>query len=297
VQRHDLIKRNAVLYQQTVTMNERLTELNRSLEEQVVRETRQNERLATLNQALHENFDRSVELCLKVMQTFHPALGAEATRVHDICRGLAEVLGMPPDQRSIFEVSAWLHDIGLVGMPRRLIKMWQKSPQLLKPAERTLLEQHPILGQELAGFMNELADVGVVIRAHHEHYDGTGYPDHLKGEKIPWLARLLAVAINYASYDNPHTALAKIREQSGTVFDPEAVRVLDRHRPANVNVQKERQVLFSELQPGMVLAKGIYGANGLLLMPEGQRLSHLAIEKLQNHHRVNRITQALLVYC
>jgi response regulator RpfG family c-di-GMP phosphodiesterase len=297
VQRYDLIKYNASLHEQTVAMNARLVELNQSLEYQVGRESEQKESLAALNQALQENFTRSVELCLKVLETFYPALGAQATRVHELCRRLADALEMPPEQRNVFEVSAWLHDIGLVGVPRRLIRMTEKTPQLLKPAERTLLEQHPVLGQELAAFMHDLSEVGRVIRAHHERFDGTGYPDRLRGENIPWLARLLSVAVEFAAHDNPHVGIAEVRKLSGSAFDPEAVRVFDRHRPTNFTTRKERQILFSELQAGMVLAKGIYGANGLLLLPEGQSLNELAIEKLRNHNRVSRINHALVVYC
>ena len=297
VQRYDLVKYNASLHEQAMGMNARLVELNQSLEHHLARETMQNERLAGLNEALQQNFARSVELCLKVLQTYYPALGAQATRVHESCRGLAEALRMSSDERNVLEVSAWLHDIGLVGVPRRLIRLNEKTPQLLKPAERRLLEQHPILGQELAGFMHNLSEVGRVIRGHHERFDGTGYPDGLRGENIPWLARLLAVAIEYAAHENPNVGIGEVRKQSGNALDPEAVRIFDRHRPTNIRTQKERQVLFSELEAGMVLARGIYGANGLLLLPEGQQLNQVAIEKLRNHNRVSRIQHALLVYC
>lgn len=297
VQRHDLIRHNAKLHQETVTMNQRLSEMNRSLEQQVAREADQNNRLAGLNLALQQNFSRSVQLCLRVMQTFYPGLGSQAHRVYELCRALADQLEMPPGQRHIFEVSAWLHDIGMLGLPRRLIRAWEKSPSLLKPADHTLLQQHPILGQELAGFIDHLSDVGAIIRAHHERFDGTGYPDGLAGENIPWLARLLAVAIAFAEGDDPSEALEHIRRGSGTAFDPEAIKVFEHHRPKKPMPRRERQVPFSELRAGMVLARGIYGANGLLLVAEGQTVNDLAIEKLQNHNRVNPITQSLVVYC
>jgi hypothetical protein len=67
--------------------------------------------------------------------------------------------------------------------------------------------------------------------------------------------------------------------------------------PRAVVPHKEREVLLSELRPGMVMAKGIYTANGMLLIPEGQVLSELYIDKLNNHNRVSAIVQALLVYC
>lgn len=298
VQRFELICRNRELQRTTLAMNEQLAALNRSLEQKIESEANHNHELAELNRALAENLDRSVEICLKTMQTFYPSLGLQARQVHSLCRAMAESLQLPQEQSRVLEISAWLHDIGLVGIPRRLIRLWQKSPASLNKAERELLQQHPILGQELTGFIHHLNGVGKVIRAHHERFDGKGYPDGLAGEDIPWLGRLLAVAVAFAS-DTSATpvALESIQQQSGTTFDPEAVRLLLRCQHHARIPRGEREILLSELQPGMVLAKGIYGANGLLLMPEGQILSQAFITKLQNHHRVNPIKQTLLVYC
>ena len=300
VQRHDLICRNAYLQRATQTMNEKLSELNRSLECQVAREAQQIRQLAQLNGALEQNLQRSVELCLNTMQTFYPGLGAQAKRVFEICRVMAESLDLPAEKKQILEISALLHDIGLVGVPRRLIKLWQKTPKSLSAADLTLIRQHPILGQELASFVHHLSEVGTVIRAHHERFDGTGYPDGLAGEDIPWLGRLLAVAVSYVESEHQEwdpEALESIQRGSGTVFDPEAVRLFCRCRPRSSMSFKEREMLLSELKAGMILARGIYGANKMLLIPEGEILTDSVIDKIKNHNRVNPIRQSLLVYC
>ncbi len=298
VQRHELIRRNGELQRTTQAMNEQLAGLNQSLAQQVAREADQNRQLADLNLALEQNLQRSVELSLRTMQTFYPTLGEQARKVRDLCHHLAEAAQWPEDQRRVLEFAAWLHDIGLVGVPRRLILLWQKGPEQLTPAERALIQQHPVLGQELAGFMHHLADVGLVIRAHHERFDGTGFPDQLAGETIPWLGRVLAVAACYVeSQSDDETAVERIQRGSGTAFDPEAVRLVSRHRPHVVRPRREKEILLAELSPGMVLAKGIYAANGLLLIPSGQVLSEPYIDKLRNHNRVNPIRQTLLVYC
>lgn len=297
VQRYELICRNAVLQATTLAMNEKLGRLNQSLSEQMAKVASQNQQLEELNAALAENLKRSVELCVQTMQTFYPTLGSRARRVFSVCKAIADHLNLPRDQRQVLEFSAWLHDIGLVGVPRQLIKRWQTSPETLEEAELVLVQQHPILGQELVGFMHHLRSVGTVIRSHHERYDGKGYPDGLAGDEIPWLGRLLAVAANYAEsrHDDALTVEA-IRINSGTVFDPEAVRVFARSLPTAVVPRKEREVMLAELRPGMVIAKGIYTASGILLIPEGQTLSEPYIDKLHNHNRVNPISQTLLVY-
>jgi response regulator RpfG family c-di-GMP phosphodiesterase len=296
IQRYELICRNAVLQATTLAMNEKLTQLNKSLAQQVAKIESQNQQLAELNQALSQNLQRSVSLCLQVMETFYPLLGSQARRVFELCKAMANGLRLDPEQRQILEISAWLHDVGLVGVPRQLIRRWQQGEEMTE-AEQALVEHHPVLGQELVGFVHTLAEVGTIIRAHHERFDGSGYPDQLMGENIPWLGRLLAVAVSYA--ESPYagqSAVEAIRLGSGKTFDPEAVRAFLRGLPQATVPRREREVLLSELRPGMVLAKGIYTANGLLLIPEGQELSAPYIDKLLNHNRVSPISQSLLVY-
>jgi response regulator RpfG family c-di-GMP phosphodiesterase len=298
VQRHELICSNRRLNAETMEMNERLTRLNRELQAQVDKIAEQNARLEQLATAQEENLRQSVELCVQTMQTFYPTLGNQARRVFELCKAMAHDLELPTEQQQTLELSAWVHDIGLVGVPRQLIKSWQEKPDSLNDAERALVEHHPILGEELAQFAHHLQEVGPTIRAHHERFDGAGYPDHLAGEQIPPLARLLAVAVAYAESDLTGQAAADmISAGSGTAFDPEAVRTFLRSLPKAVVPGKQREVLLTDLQPGMVLAQGIYTATGLLLFPDGQKLTPTYIDKLINHNRINPISQSLLVYC
>jgi len=298
VQRYELLTRNNVLQATTLAMNEKLTQLNRELELQLARGSEQNNKLSELNSALERNLSRSIELCVQTMQTFYPTLGNQARRAFEVCRSMAEVLNLPPDQKQILEMAAWLHDVGLIGVPRHLIRKWQSEPQNLDEAERLLIEHHPILGQELAPFVHHLEGVGKIIRSHHERFDGKGYPDNLTASDIPWLSRLLAVAVVFAeSTLEQEDAIQAIRMEAGAAFDPEAIRVFVRAIPRATVPRKEREVLLSELTPGMVLAKGIYTSSGLLLIPEGQQLSAPYIDKLLNHNRINPINQSLVVYC
>jgi response regulator RpfG family c-di-GMP phosphodiesterase len=232
------------------------------------------------------------------MQTFHPTLGNCARRVQALCRSMGQGAELTPAQQQILEISAAIHDIGLIGLPRQLIKRWEETPQSLNEAERALVQHHPVLGQELAGFVHRLQSVGSIIRSHHERFDGSGYPDGLKGAAIPWLSRILAVAVAFAeSQLDSKEAAELISQGSGSAFDPEAVRLFQRAAPKAVVPGKQREVMLSELAPGMVLAQGIYSENGVLLMPDGQRLTSTYIDKLLNYNRINPISQSLLVYC
>ena len=288
--RYDMLCRNANLQTQTTAMNQQLAA-------QLAQLDAQNRELRGLNETLRKNLDRSVQLCLKMMETFYPLLGQKARRVFAICQAMAETLQLPEDQRRVLEIGSRLCDIGLVRVPRELIRKWQETPDGLTLEERALVELHPALGQELVAFVADLEAVGPTIRAHHERYDGQGYPDKLGGEQIPWLARLLAVAVAYADHpSNDAEALESIKTGSGQAYDPDAVRAFLRCLPQAEVPRSQRSVLLSELQPGMVVAQGIYTAFGVLLIPEGQTLAEPHINLLRNHSRISPITQSLLVY-
>jgi response regulator RpfG family c-di-GMP phosphodiesterase len=275
-----------------------LRSLNQALETQVARVAEQNSLLAAFSRSQEENLRRSIELCVQTMRTFYPTLGNQSRRVSALCAAMSGMSEMTADQKQSLEIASHRYDIGLVGIPRQLIKRWQETPTGLSEAEWTLIHQHPVLGQELAAFVHHLKPVGPTIRGHHERFDGTGYPDRLQRENIPWLARLLAVAVAHAEFDgSPKDAEEMIHQGSGSLFDPEAVRLFLRAVPKAVVPGKQRIVPLSDLRPGMVLAEGIYSENGMLLIPDGQRLTATYIDKLHNYNRINPISQSLLVYC
>lgn len=297
VQRHDLIVRNTLLQATTLSMNEELASLNRALQSRVAAEAEHRQRLSEMNQALQLNLHHSVQLCLKVLQSFYPTLGTQARRVFGLCRAMADLLKLSETDRQTLELAAWLHDIGLVGTPRALIRKWQLHPDTLTPAEQAQLEQHPILGEELIDFVANLQQVGRVIRGHHEQFDGRGYPDRLAGKEIPWLSRVLAVAVAYAERKAPHaSAVESLTLGSGWRFDPEAVQLLLRALPQASIPRQEREAAPTELQPGMTLASGVRTHAGMLLVPEGQVLTEAHIESILNHHRLQALSSPLLVY-
>ncbi|HEV2693992.1 MAG TPA: HD domain-containing phosphohydrolase [Verrucomicrobiae bacterium] len=298
VQRYQLICQNAHLQASTQSMNAQLVDLNRSLEQQLQLTSQQNSKLGELNTALETNLFRSLELCIHTMQTFYPSLGTQARRVNQLARVMGQLAKLSPDEQRTLESAALLHDIGLVGIPRQIIRRWQENPDSLPDAERALIEQHPILGQELAAFVSQLDQVGHIIRGHHERLDGRGYPDQRVGENIPWLARLLAVPAAFASYPiNDAAAIEKIKNGADTAFDPIAVRIFLQAQTMAQVPRRERQINLNELRPGMVLATGIYTPNGLLLVPEGKTLNATYIEKVLNYNRFQPLVQALTVYC
>ncbi|MGC8761729.1 MAG: bifunctional diguanylate cyclase/phosphohydrolase [Bryobacteraceae bacterium] len=168
-------------------------------------------------------------------------------RMAHFAAGLGRALGLKEDQIMALRVAAVLHDIGQVAVPDHIIM----KPGRLTPDEFQRLKVHPVIGAQIieqAGFPRLVSDI---VRAHHERWDGTGYPLGLRGDEIPIEARVLAavdmlLALNterrYRRALSLDEAMARIRQEAGTGLDPMVVarleciyRDLDREAPARTS--------------------------------------------------------------
>lgn len=138
---------------------------------------------------------------------------------------LADKLGLNNQLKEKLDVAALLHDIGKIGINTNILN----KPGSLTPEEYESIKKHPHLGFMALQAATKLADVAQIILAHHERYDGRGYPNNLDGDKIPLLARIISVADAFdAMYsDRPYRkglTLSKITEiiseERGHQFDP-----------------------------------------------------------------------------
>jgi HD-GYP domain-containing protein (c-di-GMP phosphodiesterase class II) len=119
-----------------------------------------------------------------------PQAGGHAERCGRLCRLLATELGLSIEEQDRAELAGLLHDIGTAAVPDAV----RGKPGPLEADERALLRQHAALGAQMVGRVEHLAPIAPAVRAHHERWDGSGYPDGLAGEAIPLLARIAAVA-------------------------------------------------------------------------------------------------------
>lgn len=124
-----------------------------------------------------------------------------------------------------------LHDIGKVAIPDGILH----KPDPLATEEETVMRRHPAIGFEILGHVEFLAGAAEIVRSHHEHWDGSGYPDGLAGEAIPLAARVFAVAdaFDAMTTDRPYRpavsatlARGEIDANAGTQFDPRVVAAL-----------------------------------------------------------------------
>lgn len=296
-QRHQLLVSNDQLQADTAQLNNQLAQAIAELQAKVDELISQKKELDTAHDALKTNFQHSLELCYRIINTFHPLLGQQTHAVVEICRKMTESNYFTEEEKHVLIAGAWLHDIGLVGFDRNILHKLHTAPGSLTESELKALSKHPVNGQMLASFVDNFRTVGETIRAHHERFDGRGYPDGLAGQAIPWTARCLAVAVEFVECRLPKAeAVEEIARLSGTVLDPEAVRLFFKTTQAADLPKQVREIMMDEMSPGMRLVDGIYSPVGLLLIPEGQSLNETSITKIKNHNLLNSVTQRLLVY-
>lgn len=298
VQRYELIESNRSLEKTTQELNERLSVANFQLERQLKELEAGKKEIDISHEALKTNFSRSLELCQRILTTFNPLLGEQAKAATRICQLMAQTHYFNEEQKHVLDVSARLYDIGLTAVPHGFMSSVQNNSEDMSPELKTVFLNHTIHGQTLASFVDLLKPVGETIRAHHERFDGTGFPDGLAGEMIPWTARCLAVVVYYVTCGLPQEqAVDRILEQSGTAFDPDATRLFLKCAQATPLPRLVREVMVDELDVGMQLASGIYSPTGVLLVAEGYHLDENTIAKIRNYNSSSTLLRQLLVYC
>jgi len=167
--------------------------------------------------------------------------GSHSKGVVVFALAIADELQMQAEERRLVEFGAMLHDIGKMATPKEILN----KPGPLDADELATMRQHTIIGQRMLDRVGgTLQDVGEIVRASHERYDGAGYPDRLEADEIPRAARVVSVADAYSAMTThraysdalaPQVAAGELRGNAGSQFDPlvvdAALAVLTREEP------------------------------------------------------------------
>lgn len=186
------------------------------------------------NFALYENLYESL---FSILYAFVETLEARdaytkqhSARVTRYAATTAKALGRSDEEIEILHVAANLHDIGKIGIPDHILL----KPGKLTEEEFEFIKRHPLIGSNIIGHFGMWVKEQGVIRHHHERWDGRGYPDGLRREQIPYLARIVSIADVYDALTSDRSyrskmpvdkAVALLQENSGTQFDPEIADV------------------------------------------------------------------------
>ena len=181
-----------------------------------------------LYENIFENLVSSLYAFVETIEARDPYTKEHSHRVSLYAMSIAGTMGCKPEEVDKLNVSSLLHDIGKIGTPDHILL----KPGPLSDEEFNIIKKHPITGSNIIGHFGMWFDEQIIIKHHHEKFDGAGYPDGLKGEDIPLLSRILSVADVYDALTSDRSyrkrmqeddALNIIRKNSGIQFDPKVV--------------------------------------------------------------------------
>jgi putative nucleotidyltransferase with HDIG domain len=176
---------------------------------------------------------RTIEALALAIEAKDETTGEHLQRVRVYAMELANDLGLSADEKEALQAASVLHDIGKLAVPEHIIS----KPGKLTPEEFEKMKIHPIVGAEILEQVHFPYPVVPIVRAHHEKWDGTGYPFGLAGDVIPVGARILAAVdcLDALASDRQYRkalpldeAMARVASEAGTSFDPQIVAILKR---------------------------------------------------------------------
>ena len=221
--------------------------------------------------SLQDAYLATVRSLAAAVDAKEPHMRGHSERVAVFARSIAENMGLSHEQCTALEMAAYLHDIGKIGISGHILR----KPGPLDDEETATMRHHPLIGANILRPVAFPWSIGPVVRHHHERYDGGGYPAGLRGEEIPILARVLAVADAYEAMiaDRPYRksltaegAIAELTSGAGGQFDPRVVDSLvevlretdaESHGPERVALEVDRyeaRAVFVSIADGMLAA-------------------------------------------
>lgn len=230
-----------------------------------------------------------------LLDAFSPQLGGHGRRVTKLVDMLAAHLKVSYASHQILRYAALFHEIGMIGVPRvALFTPWSD----LSETDRNLIQSHPQIGAAHLRAIPWYEASAVAVLAHHEYWDGSGFPRRLVGEDIPLSARILTVCDVYDEMlnkpmDSPvrfneADILEHLRQNRGRKFDPRvvdafliAIAEANAHKNDRKTDGEESPVALSQLSVGTCLARDLVSHSGAILLTKGSVLTEPIILRLQ----------------
>jgi response regulator RpfG family c-di-GMP phosphodiesterase len=327
LEQYELIIENKRLLALTRKQNKELDDYNKNLEKIVEERTKEilkkNDVLSRLNMEIEASLHNTVRSFVSLIEMFEPSLAGHSRRVSQLAREIAlHMEDLSEKEIDNIEIAALLHDLGKLGLPPKLI---HNKHEKWTPDEEALYQRHPEEGHSIVKFIKHLDHVGLLIRSHHEWYDGNGYPDKLSEEMIPLGSRIIAVADAWDKITNLNetsqyfvdeykkarqmtqddmtqdellynAAVYNLKKNAMVKYDPDIIKVfLKLMKAKGIKERSERSVPVDELEEGMVLATSLYTNKGRFLLPHKTVLTKEYIAKLIAIHNGDPITDGIYI--
>ncbi len=278
-----------------------------------------------LEHQLAESFQQTIAMLRSVVgahERFYET--CHSTFVGDKAAQVAERLGLNSQEIFITRIAGYLHDIGKVGLPDRIIA---KSLRTMTEEERELYKTHPTLGHRILSQHPDFEEIATAVLHHHERLDGSGFPQGISGKRIHPAALIISVVDTYhnavykrsrdrlelAKSSTPlsstqallqHThqrseqALQYLQSQAGKGFSERVVdtfiAIIEEER-LRLGQKVIRRLSVAQLQPGMQLAENCYTSYGLLIVGSNEPLTPSMIARLKAFAESGEIPMKLLV--
>ena len=290
--KYRLVKENKYLTELTIQQNDELkkwsTELEFYVQQHTIELTNQNKELKKLNAKLKNNVSEVLGSLSGLIELRNRSMRNHSNNVALLSKSIAEEIGLTSPETETIAVGAQLHDIGKIGAPDIILI---KNIDELSSDEMAEYVKHPIRGQAAIDGIEDFRGPGILVRHHHEWYNGKGFPDGLKGENIPIGARIVSIAdrldrILQGEMRSIDTALIQIKSMLASQFDAALYAPLEKAarklfssiiRNDIVEIELNTKDLF----PGMILSRDVSTGTGLLLLRKGTVLNEKNIETLK----------------
>lgn len=301
IRQFKLVKENKELHEIIRKKNEELKQWNAQLEyfvqQQTIEIQNKNKELEALNSRLRANFKNTIFAFSGLLEMRERGSESHSRNVAELSVRIARAIELNTKDVEDIMVAALLHDIGKIAIPDILL---EKAPEEMTEEELDVYKQHPVRGQTAIDTIEDLRAAGLLIRHHHENYDGSGFPDGLKEKEIPIGSRIISMAdfldrevVRYHVDNALELALKSIKDRLGRNFDPQlfnhiiepAQKLYTGRLPKTDYIELELSPL--KLRPGMIVSRDFRSGTGLLLLKKGTELQEKHIEALKRYYKID----------
>lgn len=306
VGRYRLIIENKFLLDLTKKQKEELETWSKELEYYVqlhtIDLTNKDKELKILNEKLQKNLREVIGGLLNLIGLRDKTVLSHSEKVAVISAGMAKKIPLTAIEINTITTAGHLHDIGKIGISDVVLF---KEAEDLSADEMSQYIKHPLNGQIAVSIIEDLKNAGLLIRHHHENYDGSGFPDKLKGEKIPLGSRLISLADKFerlTRYSEAENALKIIKSMLGKEFDSDLFNFLvtvvyeQRTTLFTSNDIVEVELSLKDLLPGLVISRDVIGGSGLILVKKDTVITDKNIELLKRGFYMDSSKSGIFVY-
>jgi putative nucleotidyltransferase with HDIG domain len=253
-----------------------------------------------------QGLDATIGILARLLELHDPATGAHSRRVATASEFIAIQMNMTFVEINDIKRASLLHDIGKISIPAQIL---HNDPAKLTIAEKALINEHPVIGEDILRPIAQLENVRRIIRHHHESFSGTGRPDKLSGENIPMGSRIMAVVDHYdrilsiPSQSSPEArkefATVHLNNNSGNLYDPAIVTVFTEFLEFKDMVDseiREEPVELTELKDGMVLSQDLHTSKDLLVLTKDTRIGEKELKKILYFNNLSPVQKPAYIY-